>query len=167
MKEIGVVRKIDELGRIVIPKEIRKTLGIKEGENLEIFIDNNSVCLQKYSSLLNLKKWASYVVDICKRHLDINLIVMDRDKVITAFDDRILEQGYTSMLLEKLNNREKYISYANEEIFKNLYGYYYFVPLILEGDLFGCVILFSEKEIDNFSFKIVDFVIQILSKDIC
>ena len=51
MKTTGVVRRIDDLGRIVIPKEIRKTLRIKDGESVEIFLDSDNIVLKKYSPL--------------------------------------------------------------------------------------------------------------------
>ena len=56
MKNTGVVRKIDELGRIVIPKEIRKTLNIGTGEDLQIFVENDSIVLKKYIKMLSLKE---------------------------------------------------------------------------------------------------------------
>ena len=55
-KSTGVVRRIDELGRIVIPKEIRKNLGIREGDNLEILIENEKLTLQKFSKITNYQK---------------------------------------------------------------------------------------------------------------
>lgn len=54
MKATGIVRRVDDLGRVVIPKEIRRSLKIREGDPLEIFIDNNGVCFQKYSTLGSL-----------------------------------------------------------------------------------------------------------------
>ena len=50
MKAIGIVRRIDDLGRIVIPKEIRRSMGIREGDAMEIFLENNRICLEKYST---------------------------------------------------------------------------------------------------------------------
>ena len=50
MKATGIVRRIDDLGRIVIPKEIRRNLGLREGEAMEIFLENNRICLEKYSA---------------------------------------------------------------------------------------------------------------------
>ena len=50
MKATGIVRRIDDLGRIVIPKEIRRNMGIREGEAMEIFLENNRICLEKYST---------------------------------------------------------------------------------------------------------------------
>ena len=54
MKATGIVRPVDDLGRVVIPKEIRRTLKIREGDPLEIFIENNCVCFQRYSALGSL-----------------------------------------------------------------------------------------------------------------
>ena len=50
MKATGIVRRIDDLGRIVIPKEIRRSMGIREGDAMEIFLENNRICLEKYST---------------------------------------------------------------------------------------------------------------------
>ena len=55
MKTTGIIRRIDELGRIVIPKEIRKNLRIKNGESLEIYLENDSIILRKYSQIESLK----------------------------------------------------------------------------------------------------------------
>lgn len=49
MKPTGIVRRIDDLGRIVIPKEIRRNLGLREGEAMEIFLEDNCICFKKYS----------------------------------------------------------------------------------------------------------------------
>ena len=54
MKATGIVRRVDDLGRVIIPKEIRRSLKIREGDPLEIFIENNGVCFQKYSTLGSL-----------------------------------------------------------------------------------------------------------------
>ena len=59
----GVIRRIDELGRIVIPKEIRRSLRIKEGESLEILVDNENIILKKYSLIKNLNDFAQNITD--------------------------------------------------------------------------------------------------------
>ena len=74
MKATGVVRRIDDLGRIVIPKEIRRNFKINEGDSIEIFVDNNGIVLKKYSLLDDMVEIASNLVDVVrkiygKRHL--------------------------------------------------------------------------------------------------
>lgn len=63
MKATGVVRRVDDLGRIVIPKEIRRNLRIRDGESLEIFVDNNDIVLKKFSIMKNVDEYASNLVD--------------------------------------------------------------------------------------------------------
>ena len=63
MKTTGIIRRIDDLGRVVIPKELRKTLRIKNGESLEIFVDNEDIILKKYSPMESIEEAASRYVD--------------------------------------------------------------------------------------------------------
>ena len=83
MKLAGIVRRIDELGRIVIPKEIRKTLHIKNGENLEIFTQNDNIVLKKYSELGNLKELSDTITKSLNQLLKENILITDTDKFIS------------------------------------------------------------------------------------
>ena len=83
MKLAGIVRRIDELGRIVIPKEIRKTLHIKNGENLEIFIQNDNIILKKYSELGNLQELSDTITKSLNYLLKENILITDTDKDIS------------------------------------------------------------------------------------
>ena len=65
MKEIGVVRKIDELGRVVIPKEMRRSLGIRDGESLEIFVDNQKYLFEKDFASSFFRKYCDDNYSIC------------------------------------------------------------------------------------------------------
>ena len=81
MKLAGIVRRIDELGRIVIPKEIRKTLHIKNGENLEIFINDGNIILKKYSELGNIKELSDTIAETLNQTLEtINLTKTEKEK---------------------------------------------------------------------------------------
>ena len=84
MKTTGIIRRIDELGRIVIPKEIRKNLRIKNGESLEIYLENDSIILKKYSQIESLKNVSIDYVEAFNQIIKHNIIVTDRDKVIAA-----------------------------------------------------------------------------------
>ena len=84
MKTTGVVRRIDDLGRIVIPKEIRRTLRIHDGESLEIFVDNEIITLKKYSSLNELANVSKILVESINKEINKDIIITDRDNVIAA-----------------------------------------------------------------------------------
>ena len=85
MKSTGVIRRIDELGRIVIPKEIRKTLRIHDGDSLEIFTDNNdNIILSKYSSISVLNELANNIVQAINKVINGEILITDNDKVIAV-----------------------------------------------------------------------------------
>ena len=76
MKTTGIIRRIDELGRIVIPKEIRKNLRIKNGESLEIYLENDSIILKKYSQIESLKNVSIDYVEAFNQILNIILLLL-------------------------------------------------------------------------------------------
>ena len=89
MKQTGVTRKIDELGRIVIPKEIRRTLNIREGDQLEISVDHEGyICLKKYSPLGDLSNIAYAYIDAIRKNMDKKIIVPDLENVIAYFTEK-------------------------------------------------------------------------------
>ena len=85
MKTTGIIRRIDELGRIVIPKEIRKNLRIKNGESLEIYLENDSIILKKYSQIESLKNVSIDYVEAFNQIIKHNIIVTDRNKHSTIW----------------------------------------------------------------------------------
>lgn len=85
MKATGIVRRIDDLGRIVVPKEIRRTLRIREGDSLEIYTSSEgSIVLKKYSPIVELSEFASEFAQALSYTLDTSVIVCDKDRVIAA-----------------------------------------------------------------------------------
>ena len=85
MKATGVVRRIDELGRIVIPKEIRRTLKIKNGTPLEIYSgDNGELILKKYSPILEISDFASEVAESIYKATELSVIVTNMEKIIAC-----------------------------------------------------------------------------------
>ena len=85
MKATGVVRRIDDLGRIVIPKEIRKTLRIKEGSPLEIFTEKEGdIILRKYSPIGEISNFSSEYVESLAKVTDLIAIVTDKDTIIAV-----------------------------------------------------------------------------------
>ena len=157
MKATGVVRRIDDLGRIVIPKEIRKTLRIKEGDPLEIFTDKEGeIILKKYSPIGELSEFATgYAETIAKTTGDIACIT-DKDTVIAVSGGskkELLEQDLSQELEQLLEDKEVYTSKENNEvalpITKNdnterKYNTQVVYPIISQGDVIGSVILLSK-----------------------
>ena len=83
MRETGIVRRIDELGRVVIPKEIRKTQRIRTGDSLEIYTDGNGeVIFKKYSPLAELGEPAAVYADVLARRLRCAVAVCDREHIL-------------------------------------------------------------------------------------
>ena len=161
MKSTGVVRRIDDLGRIVIPKEIRKTLRIKDGESVEIFLNSNNIVLKKYSPMESLSDfYKDYVESICSE-LGNNIMIVDRDKIIAVSGDlkkKFLNKHISQSLDLLIKNRVvesskefSKISFVNDI---TINASYVIAPIITNGDVMGAVIIMS---VDN---KIDDFVIK-------
>ena len=85
MKATGIVRRIDDLGRVVIPKEIRRTMRIREGDPLEIFTDNDGeVVFKKYSPVGEMSPFAAQYADVMSRACGLTVLICDRDHVVAA-----------------------------------------------------------------------------------
>ncbi len=158
MKATGIVRRIDDLGRVVIPKEIRRTLRIREGEQLEIFTGKDSeIILKKYSPLGEFGKTAD---ELCASFGEVTkkvVCIADKDQIVASSlkDDMKLKGKSISKDLEKvINNRtltqakKGEINFINlsDSIQKNDYEYQLIKPIVSEGDTIGAVIFLSEKE---------------------
>ncbi len=157
MKATGVVRRIDDLGRIVIPKEIRKTLRIKEGDPLEIFTDKEGeIILKKYSPIGELSEFATGYAETLAKTTGHIACITDKDTVIAVSGGskkELLEQDLSQELEQLLEDKEVYTSKENNEvalpITKNdnterKYNSQVVYPIISQGDVIGSVILLSK-----------------------
>ena len=157
MKATGVVRRIDDLGRIVIPKEIRKVLRIKEGDPLEIFTDNEGeVILKKYSPIGELSEFASGYAETLSKTTGHIACITDKDTVIAVSGTskkEFLEQDLSKELEQLMDDKEVYISKDNNEVsipvIKNeskerKFNAQVVYPIIAQGDVIGSVILLSK-----------------------
>ena len=120
MKATGIVRRIDDLGRVVIPKEIRRTLRIREGDPLEIFTDTNGeIILKKYSPIGELGDFAKeYAESLAKNAGHITCIV-DKDQIIAVSGiakKEFMEKHISSELEEVINNRTTHIAERSDSI---------------------------------------------------
>ena len=156
MKSTGITRRIDDLGRIVIPKEIRKNLKIKENEVLEIFINNDEIILKKFSSFNDSEKVLSDYIKVINDMTGNDVIITDRDKVILSskkLEEKFLNKKLSEYVNDLIENRSIFLSndmkgievIDNEKIKQN----YYFIPFIIDSDVVGSIIMFSSKEFDE------------------
>lgn len=150
MKTTGIIRRIDDLGRIVIPKEIRKTMRIKNGESLEIYIDEDNILLKKYSPIESLEVIATRYVDTFNRVLRHNIIVTDKDKIIAIAGNlkRKYEGKDISEFVDRsIERRDNFVERQKKsiEIVNNVleYGYYSFSSIVSNSDTVGSVIILS------------------------
>ena len=157
MKATGVVRRIDDLGRVVIPKEIRKTLRIKEGDPLEIFTDKEGeVILKKYSPIGELSEFATEYAETLAKTTGHIACITDKDTVIAVSGGpkkEFLEQNISEELEKLLEDKEDYNSKENNDlsvpITKNdnkerRFNSQVVYPIISDGDVIGSVILLSK-----------------------
>lgn len=154
MKSTGIVRKIDDLGRIVMPKEIRKTLNINEGDTIEIYTgDNGDIILKKFSIIGEIKQFAKDYADSLYTSSSFVTMITDRDSVIAVAGDLdFLEGEKVSKELDKLmsdrdsvyNKQERnYISFTSNERERH-YKYQLLEPIVSNGDSIGCIAFISD-----------------------
>ena len=151
MKQTGVTRKIDELGRIVIPKEIRKNLGIRDGEALEIFTSEDSIILKKYFEVRKYEDLSSKLCELIKNIYNVDLVITDREKVITSSNKEIVENTkLNNKFLELIDNREMFISkeLSTINLGIDISGYFTIIPIIASSDSLGLVIIKSDNDND-------------------
>lgn len=150
MKTTGIIRRIDELGRVVIPKEIRKNMRIDNGESLEIFVDEDNIILKKYSPIESLNTVAEKYVDIFNQVIKHNIIVTDRNKVIAIAGNlkkQYLNKNISEFTSHSIDRRDSFVERQKNsfEIVKgiNEIGYYSFSSIVNNGDALGAVIILS------------------------
>ena len=170
MKTTGIIRRIDELGRIVIPKEIRRSLRIKEGENIEILIDNDNIILKKYSIIKNLNDFAQNMADAIHSFIDHSVIITDNDSILAAsgpLKKDLLGKTIGNDLESKLTRREEMLEKHKKNIKitnEALECTYAVSPIIINGDTIGLVMIISKEDpVDEIDFKLVQIASKFLS----
>lgn len=154
MKETGIVRRIDELGRVVIPKELRKTLKLKEGEQMEIFTTGDkSLVLRRYSALGAGADSSQAFCDALSKATGKGAVICDSATVLgasgAAFKDLVGEE-ISENLYKTLDDRRTCAPDSPVQIAKNKptgCRNQHIVPLIVGGDLYGGVMLCSDAAI--------------------
>ena len=158
MKATGIVRRIDDLGRIVIPKEIRRTLRIKEGDPLEIFTDRQGeVIFKKYSPIGELNTFASQYAETLSKTCGLSVVICDRDAVIAVggvSKKEYMDKAVSVDLEEIMQKRGIYRSadekdekiYPTQEVGEQFISCA--MPIVSDGDVVGCVVSLQSDDKD-------------------
>ena len=179
MKATGIVRRIDDLGRVVIPKEIRRTMRIREGDPLEIYTDREGeVIFKKYSPIGELASFAAQYAETLHKTCSMAVIICDRDAVIASagvprreYSDRKI----SSELEELIEKRSLYTHKEGSSFIRVTEdGSHYIscaMPIITEGDIIGCVAsLATEGEnthaTEDAEVKLIQTAAHFLSKQL-
>lgn len=154
MRATGIVRRIDDLGRVVIPKEIRRTLRIREGDALEIFTDRDGeVILKKYSPIGELSEFAKQYAEALAQTTGNIVCITDRDQIIAISGGKkdLLMKPISPQLERLMNGRENLLTVRGEKKFIPItQGEDELValaigPILAEGDVIGAVIIASKE----------------------
>jgi AbrB family transcriptional regulator (stage V sporulation protein T) len=159
VKATGIVRRIDDLGRVVIPKEIRRTLRIREGDPLEIFTDREGeVILKKYSPIGELSEFAKEYVESLHSSMEHVTCIADRDSIIAvagAPKKELLEKRVSSALekimedkaavMLSLTGESKMINITADEEGAPKYTSGVIAPIVSQGDPIGAILLLSKE----------------------
>ncbi|MBQ8795851.1 MAG: AbrB/MazE/SpoVT family DNA-binding domain-containing protein [Clostridia bacterium] len=154
MKATGIVRRIDDLGRVVIPKEIRRTLRIREGDPLEIFTaTDGEVIFKKYSPIGELSSFASQYAEVLSRVGGLPVLISDRDHVIAAAGiskREFLERRVSTVVESYMENRRIYSSAKESTQLQPVEGINsqaaVLCPIIAAGDVTGAVIFLKNEQ---------------------
>ncbi len=170
MKATGIVRRIDDLGRVVIPKEIRRTMRIREGDPLEIYTDREGeVIFKKYSPIGELHAFATEYAETLQKTAGLPIFICDRDAIITvsgASKREYTDRKISHSLEEIIESRTLYTrGQGRETIPLTDDGSHYVscaMPILAEGDIIGCVVSgwqydqsTSDKISDNIESKLI------------
>lgn len=155
MKATGIVRRIDDLGRVVIPKEIRRTLRIREGDPLEIFVDRDGeVILKKYSPIGELGDFAKEYAESLYESTGHITMISDRDTIIAVSGGskkEYMDKSVSPLVETAMENRRPVLetNAGSYEICKDVteqVSSYVIAPIITGGDPIGAVLLVNKDE---------------------
>lgn len=178
MKATGIVRRIDDLGRVVIPKEIRRTYRIREGDALEIFTSNDGeVIFKKYSPVGEISSFSSVYAETLSKTGGLPVIICDKDHVVSVAGmpkKEILERRVSPMLEDAMANRRT-LSYtdSSKEHIRPVEGVDRYAVtsgnIVVNGDVCGAIIFLSgdeETKATELQIKLVELGAALLARQL-
>ena len=179
MKAIGIVRRIDDLGRVVIPKEIRRSLRIREGDPLEIFTDTlGGIVLKKFSPIKELGTFARECADSLAQSSGHMTFIADKDQIVAVAGGskrEFLEKPISRELEKTIDERATIVAERSSSKFvrvldddsDGVYNHQLIVPIISGGDALGAVVFVSnDKEMGEVEQKLAQTTAGFLGKHV-
>ncbi len=164
-----IVRRIDDLGRIVIPKELRKTLRIREGDEIEISPDGEKLILSKYSPFDGMSYAAMGVAKMIGEYIPGSVVyIVASDKVIATFGKGAVKGGVPSGSLQKIISARSSVVLSGLEVgelFEKssaVEGYIVAEPILVNGDLLGTIIVTRKTALDENQLGYISFASAVL-----
>ncbi len=163
MKTTGITRRIDELGRVVIPKEIRKNMHLKTGELLEIYLhDSETIVLKKHSVINREQEFINNFIKSLSKKINCEIYVTNLNEIVFSSKEALIGEKISSKLENMLGNtinicNEKTLNLTNNVTLTDDFNVY---PILPNGDFSGLVIF--EKKVDSVNSELVNFSISFL-----
>lgn len=165
MESKGIVRRVDELGRIVLPREMRKMLNIRVGSKLEIgIVDNTKILLTKYSDMISLKEYSDAVSAAISVSIEHDVLVSDMEKVLSSSKKKYINKELTEEVQELIYKKDIVVKKQDDgsemlDFFvgtTNEFCCQLIVPIIKDGDAIGSIIILASENkcFDDSSVKI-------------
>lgn len=145
MRTAGIVRKIDELGRIVLPKELRKNLNIHTGDDFQILVEEEKIILEKYSRLINIETDIIKIINIFKSIYNYNIFIVYNNKFING------KENVPDKIIEIIHQRKIYKNEKITEVNLNgekTTGKVIINPIVIDSDLLGAIIIIGNNIFD-------------------
>ena len=168
MKNTGVIRKIDNLGRIVVPKEIRRNLNIHNGDDVQIFIEEDKIVLKKYQKMFSIKESVQMYLDVVSKFVKGDIadraFVFDLfEKVIASSNKKYLNDVIDSKVISLINDRRQDIGHTLTIGNNKLDLFYSVSPIIVDADAIGSMILMNSSDIQELYKVVISILNSILN----
>ena len=148
MQTTGIVRKIDELGRIVLPKELRKCLNIKTGDDFQISLDSERIILERYSLLCGKEEEIIKLIECFKNTYSFDILLIVNNKIVNYNN-----LGVSDVISNLISERKIYINNVNDRNIISdeliLSGKMVLNPIVMNSDLLGSIMIVSDSDINN------------------
>lgn len=165
MNELSIIKRIDELGRIVLPIEIRKKLKITTNDDLKITLENNDIIIRKYSMLSDIEKKINTYGKIINKLSNKNVIITNKEKIIYSNDNNLINKEISDYFKNLIIKREEIDSKKDIELIVNINkdNYFYIKNIIINNEVIGLVILYSDNLISNEEKLIIKIILLLLN----